>query len=160
MFKIGDKVVYPMHGAGIIESIEEREVLGEKSQYYVMHLPVGNMKLFIPLNNVENLGLRQVISPTMVKDVLEVLKTKDTAATLAWNRRYRANLEKIKSGNIFEVANVVRSLAQRENEKGLSTGEKKMYENACQILISELVLTEGSEEEDVRQWLSKALLLA
>ena len=160
MFKIGDKVVYPMHGAGIIESIEEREVLGEKRQYYVMHLPVGNMKLFIPLNNVENLGLRNVISPTMVKDVLEVLRTKDTAATLAWNRRYRANLEKIKSGNIFEVANVVRSLAQRDNEKGLSTGEKKMYENACQILISELVLTEGSEEEAVRQWLSKALILA
>ena len=87
MFNVGDKVVYPMHGAGIIESIEEREVLGEKHQYYVMHLPVGNMKLFIPLNNVENLGLRQVISPAMVKDVLEVLKTKDTAATLAWNRR-------------------------------------------------------------------------
>ena len=158
MFNVGDKVVYPMHGAGIIESIEEREVLGEISQYYVMHLPVGNMKLFIPLKNVENLGLRQVISPTMVKDVLEVLKTKDTATTLAWNRRYRANLEKIKSGNIFEVANVVRSLAQRENEKGLSTGEKKMYENACQILISELVLTEGSEEAAVRQWLSKALV--
>jgi len=132
MFKVGDKVVYPMHGAGIIESIEEREVLGEKHQYYVMHLPVGNMKLFIPLNNVENLGLRQVISPTMVKDVLEVLRTKDTAATLAWNRRYRANLEKIKSGNI---------------------------ENACQILISELVLTEGSEEATVRQWLVKALVL-
>lgn len=112
------------------------------------------------LNNVENLGLRQVISPTMVQDVLEVLRTKDTAATLAWNRRYRANLEKIKSGNIFEVANVVRSLAQRDNEKGLSTGEKKMYENACQILISELVLTEGSEEEAVRQWLSSALILA
>ena len=158
MFNIGDKVVYPMHGAGIIESIEEREVLGEIRQYYVMNLPVWNMKLFIPLNNVENLGLRQVISPTMVKDVLEVLKTKDTAATLAWNRRYRANLEKIKSGDIFEVANVVRSLAQRDNEKGLSTGEKKMYENACQILISELVLTEGSEEAAVRQWLSTALV--
>ncbi|GAB6153038.1 CarD family transcriptional regulator [Desulfosporosinus burensis] len=158
MFKVGDKVVYPMHGAGIIESIEEREVLGEIRQYYVMHLPVGNMKLFIPLSNVENLGLRQVISPAMVKDVLEVLRTKDTAATLAWNRRYRANLEKIKSGNIFEVANVVRSLSQRDHEKGLSTGEKKMYENACQILISELVLTEGSEEAAVRQWLSTALV--
>ncbi|MGI6120539.1 MAG: CarD family transcriptional regulator [Desulfosporosinus sp.] len=159
MFKVGDKVVYPMHGAGIIEAIEEREVLGEKQNYYVMHLPVGNMKLFIPINNVKNLGLRKVISPSMVNDVLEVLKTKDTTATLAWNRRYRANLEKIKSGNIFEVANVVRSLAQRESEKGLSTGEKKMYENACQILISELVLTEGSEEATVRQKLLKALVI-
>ena len=160
MFKIGDKVVYPMHGAGVIESIEEREVLGEKRKYYVMNLPVGNMKLFIPLNNVENLGLRQVISPARIKDVLEVLQTKDTTTTLAWNRRYRANLEKIKSGNIFEVANVVRSLAQRDNEKGLSTGEKKMYENACQILISELVLTEGTEEATVRQWLLKVLVTA
>ncbi len=158
MFKVGDKVVYPMHGAGVIEAIEEREVLGEVHQYYVMNLPVGNMKLFIPLNNVHNLGLRQVISPDMVKDVLEVLSTEDTTATLAWNRRYRANLEKIKSGNIFEVANVVRSLAQRDNKKGLSTGEKKMYENACQILISELVLTEGAEEETVKQWLSEALI--
>jgi len=159
MFKVGDKVVYPMHGAGIIESIEEREVLGEKSQYYVMNLPVGNMKLFIPLNNVQNLGLRQVISPAKVNDVLKVLQTKETATSLAWNRRYRANLEKIKSGNIFEVANVIRSLAQRDSEKGLSTGEKKMYENACQILISELVLTEGSEEAAVRQWLLKALVV-
>lgn len=159
MFKVGDKVVYPMHGAGVIESIEEREVLGEKHQYYVMNLPVGNMKLFIPLHNVENLGLRQVISPAKVNDVLEVLRTKDTSTALAWNRRYRANLEKIKSGNIFEVANVVRSLAQRDNEKGLSTGEKKMYENACQILISELVLTGGNEEATVRQWLLNALVL-
>lgn len=157
MFQVGDKVVYPMHGAGVIEAIEEREVLGEIRQYYVMHLPVGNMKVFIPLNNVDNLGLRQVISPTMVQNVLDVLRTRDTAATLAWNRRYRANLEKIKSGDILEVADVVRSLAQRDKEKGLSTGEKKMYENAYQILISELVLAEESEENAVRQWLSKIM---
>ena len=157
MFQVGDKVVYPMHGAGIIEAIEEREVLGEIRQYYVMHLPVGNMKVFVPLNSVGDLGLREVIPRSEIKNVLTVLTAKPTTAPLAWNRRYRANLEKIKSGNIFEVAEVVRSLALREKEKGLSTGEKKMYDNACQILISELVLAEETEEEEVRLWLNKVL---
>ncbi|KLU61493.1 RNA polymerase-binding transcription factor CarD [Peptococcaceae bacterium CEB3] len=157
MFQVGDKVVYPMHGAGIIEAIEEREVLGEIRQYYVMHLPVGNMKVLVPLNNVGPLGLRGVISKAEVQGVLRVLKDEAVVSTLAWNRRYRANLEKIRSGNILDVAEVVRSLAQREKDKGLSTGEKKMFENACQILVSELVLAEESEEIQVRQWLNKVL---
>ncbi|MHB1404793.1 MAG: CarD family transcriptional regulator [Desulfitobacteriaceae bacterium] len=157
MFSVGDKVVYPMHGAGVIEAIEEREVLGETRKYYVMRLPVGNMKVFVPLGSVGNLGLREVISQSEVQQVLSVLNTKPTAPPLAWNRRYRANLEKIKSGDILEVAEVVRSLALRDKEKGLSTGEKKMYENACQILISELVLAQESEEEQVRTWLNKIL---
>ncbi|MHB8124546.1 MAG: CarD family transcriptional regulator [Desulfitobacteriaceae bacterium] len=157
MFQVGDKVVYPMHGAGIIESIEEREVLGEIRKYYVMHLPVGNMKVFVPLNSVGHLGLRDVIDQSEIQGVLAVLKSENIPTTLAWNRRYRANLEKIKSGDILEVADVVRSLSCREKEKGLSTGEKKMYENACQILVSELVLAKASEEDDVRSWLNKVL---
>ncbi len=157
MFQVGDKVVYPMHGAGIIEAIEEREVLGEVRRYYVMHLPVGNMKVMVPLNCEDDLGLRQVIAPAQVEQVVSVLQDRQTNGTLAWNRRYRANLEKIKSGDILKVADVVRSLARREKEKGLSTGEKKMYENACQILISELVLAEESEEQQVRRWLHKLL---
>lgn len=157
MFQVGDKVVYPMHGAGIIESIEEREVLGEIRKYYVMHLPVGNMKVFVPLNSVGSLGLRDVIDQSQIETVLAVLQSKNVPTTLAWNRRYRANLEKIKSGDILEVAEVVRSLSYREKEKGLSTGEKKMYENACQILVSELVLAEASKEDDVRRWLDGIL---
>lgn len=157
VFQVGDKVVYPMHGAGIIEAIEEREVLGEKRQYYVMHLPVGNMKVLVPLNNVQSLGLREVITQKEVQNVLNVLKDEDVAVTLAWNRRYRANLEKIRSGNILDVAEVVRNLAKRDKEKGLSTGEKKMYENAYQILISELVLAEDSQEETIREWLDGVL---
>lgn len=149
--------MYPMHGAGIIEAIEEREVLGETRQYYVMHLPVGNMKVLVPLSSVESLGLREVIPRSEIKNVLEVLKDEKVVSTLAWNRRYRAHLEKIRSGNILAVAEVVRNLARRDKEKGLSTGEKKMYENACQILVSELVLAEESSEDDVRQWLSKVL---
>lgn len=157
MFQIGDKVVYPMHGAGIIEAIEEREVLGETRSYYVMHLPVGNMKVYIPLDSVDHLGIRDVISPKDVHCVLEVLQAQCALAVQAWNRRYRANLEKIRGGNILEVAEVVRALAQRNKEKGLSTGEKKMYENACQILISELVLAENTGEQEVRQKLGSIL---
>ncbi|HWQ73526.1 MAG TPA: CarD family transcriptional regulator [Desulfitobacteriaceae bacterium] len=157
MFQVGDKVVYPMHGAGIIESIEEREVLGEIRKYYVMHLPVGNMKVFVPLNSVGSLGLRDVIDQSQIETVQAVLQSENVPTTLAWNRRYRANLEKIKSGDILEVAEVVRSLSYREKEKGLSTGEKKMYENACRILVSELVLAKASQEDDVRRWLDKVL---
>lgn len=158
MFGIGDKVVYPMHGAGVIEAIEEREVLGEYRQYYVMHIPVGNMKVFIPLNNVDQLGIRQIISKAEIPEVFKILENESQLSTLAWNRRYRANLDRIKSGNIFSVAEVVRSLSQRDREKGLSAGEKKMYENASQILISELILAEDSPEEEVRRRL-KGLLV-
>lgn len=158
MFGIGDKVVYPMHGAGVIEAIEEREVLGEFRQYYVMHIPVGNMKVFIPLNNVDHLGIRQIISKAEIPKVFKILENESQLPTLAWNRRYRANLDRIKSGNIFSVAEVVRSLSQRDREKGLSAGEKKMYENASQILISELILAEDSPEEEMRRRL-KGLLV-
>ena len=157
MFGIGDKVVYPMHGAGVIEAIEEREVLGEIRQYYVMHIPVGNMKVFIPLNNVNQLGIRQVISRSEVPGVLKILGNESNLPALAWNRRYRANLDRIKSGDIYAVAEVVRSLSQRDREKGLSTGEKKMYENAYQILMSELVLAEDAREDEMRNRL-KGLL--
>ncbi|HVJ47564.1 CarD family transcriptional regulator [Desulfitobacterium sp.] len=150
MFGIGDKVVYPMHGAGVIEAIEDREVLGESRQYYVMHIPVGNLKVYIPLNNVQQLGIRQIISQSEVPEVFKILENESQLPMLAWNRRYRANLERIKSGNIFSLAEVVRSLSQREQEKGLSAGEKKMYENAYQIMISELVLVEESHEEEMR----------
>lgn len=157
MFGIGDKVVYPMHGAGVIEAIEEREVLGEIRQYYVMHIPVGNMKVFIPMDNVDNLGIRQVISRSEVPEVMKILENESKLPMLAWNRRYRANMDRIKSGDVFSVAEVVRSLSQREREKGLSTGEKKMYDNACQILVSELVLAEDAQVEEMRNRL-KGLL--
>ncbi|MEL1135408.1 CarD family transcriptional regulator [Desulfitobacterium sp. THU1] len=151
MFCIGDRVVYPMHGAGVIEAIEEREVLGESHRYYVMNIPIGNMKVFIPLNNVNQLGIREVISSDEVPEVLKILENESTLPVLAWNRRYRANMDRIKSGDIFSIAEVVRSLSQRDHEKGLSTGEKKMYDNACQILVSELVLAEGVKADEMTQ---------
>jgi len=146
MFRIGDKVVYPMHGAGVIEAIEEREVLGERQQYYIMRLPLGDLKVMIPINNVSNIGLRGVIGEAEVDKVIQILKENKGKMAASWNRRYRANLEKIKSGDVYEVAEVVRNLILREREKGLSTGERKMLDSARQILISELVLAKGMEE--------------
>ncbi|WP_268745617.1 CarD family transcriptional regulator [Thermoactinomyces daqus] len=146
LFNIGDKVVYPMHGAGIIEAIEEKEILGERQKYYVMRMPIGDMKVMVPLNNVENIGLREVVDHSTVDKVLERMKKRDIKDTLNWNRRYRANLDKMRSGDIYEVADVVRSLMVRDEEKGLSTGERKMLENAKQILISELALARDLDE--------------
>lgn len=157
MFKIGDKVVYPMHGAGVIEAIEEREILGERQQYYVLRLPIGNMKVMVPTSSGVDVGLRQVIGQEEVQKVFRILKGGSTQMPGNWNRRYRANLEKIKSGNVYEVAEVVRNLARRDREKGLSSGEKRMLESARQILISELVLAVEVEEDKARSMLEEML---
>jgi CarD family transcriptional regulator len=145
-----------MHGAGVIESIEEKEVLGEKRQYYILQLPVGDMKVMIPINNGSGVGLREVIDFEGVERVMHILREQCSAMSPNWNRRYRANLEKIKSGNIYEVAEVVRNLITRDREKGLSSGERKMLENARQILISELVLATELEEEKAQSLLDGA----
>lgn len=156
MFQVGDKVVYPMHGAGVIEAIEEKEVLGSTQQYYIMRLPIGEMKVMIPIDSV-NVGLREVISQAEVQSVFEILRAQKSKMSTNWNHRYRANLEKIKSGNIYEVAEVVRNLAQRDREKGLSTGERKMLENARQILLSELVLAQDIAEDQASSLLNEVL---
>jgi CarD family transcriptional regulator len=146
-----------MHGAGIIEAIEEKEILGQRRQYYVMRLPMGDIKLMIPTDNVKETGLRGVISQEEVPKVLKVLRERKVTMSSNWNRRYRANLEKIKSGDIYEVAEVVRNLVLREKEKGLSTGERRMLDSARQILISELVLAQGKDEEEVASLLDGIL---
>ncbi len=150
MYRIGDKVAYPMHGAGVIESIEEKEIMGNTGQYYVLRFIVGNMKVMVPVNNVEDVGLREIIPHEQYASVLEFLKAQEDDASTNWNRRYRENLEKMKSGDIFGIADVVRSLASRDKEKGLSTGERKMLNKAKQILMSELVLASGSQEDEVK----------
>lgn len=149
MFEVGDKVVYPMHGAGIIEGIEVHEILGEKQLYYILSFPIGGMKVMVPTKNVENIGMRQVIAQSEVDKVVQVLSRKEDAVLDNWNKRYRLNLDKIKSGDIYEVADVVRDLTLRERNKGLSTAERKMLNNARQILISELVLSAQAEEWEI-----------
>lgn len=149
MFSVGDRVVYPMHGAGVIESIEEKEILGAKKKYYVMKLPLGEMKVLIPIDNIAQVGLRGVIEKDEVSQVFVILQGDQPEMSTNWNRRYRDHLEKIKSGNIYEVAEVVRNLMLRDREKGLSTGESKMLDTARQILISELILVQGQESAEI-----------
>ncbi|MDD2212067.1 MAG: CarD family transcriptional regulator [Clostridia bacterium] len=157
MFEIGDKIVYPMHGAGIIEGIEEKEILGEKRNYYVLRMPIGEMKVMVPINNVDTIGLRKVINGEEVRKVFNVLQQEDSPMSNNWNRRYRNNMEKIKGGNIYDLAEVVRNLASRDKEKGLSTGEKKMLDSARQILLSELVLAKDEEEDHIKNLLQQYL---
>jgi CarD family transcriptional regulator len=149
LFSVGDRVVYPMHGAGIIEAIEEKEILGSRKKYYVMKIPMGEMKVLIPTDNILQVGLRGVIEKEEVPKVFVVLKGDQPELSSNWNRRYRNHLEKIKSGDIYEVAEVVRNLMLRDREKGLSTGESKMLETARQILISELILVQGQEQAEI-----------
>jgi CarD family transcriptional regulator len=153
MFNVGDKIVYPMHGAGVIESIEEKEILGQKQNYYVVRMPVGDMRVMIPTNNIDDIGIRGVIDSHDVDKVFDILKDQNINVTSNWNKRYRENMVKIKSGNIFEVAEVVRTLMLREREKGLSTGERKMLNSAKQILISELVLASGRKQTEIESML-------
>ncbi len=149
MFNVGDKIVYPMHGAGIIESIEEKEILGERQSYYIVRMPIGDMRVMIPIKSVDDIGIREIVSIQQARQVLESLKTHKVNVTSNWNKRYRENMVKIKSGNIFEVAEVVRTLMLREKQKGLSTGERKMLNSAKQILVSELVLVEGKNQSEI-----------
>jgi CarD family transcriptional regulator len=146
LFNVGDKVVYPMHGAGIIESIEEKEILGESQKYYVMRMPIGDMKVMIPMAKVNNIGLREVVDEQTIAEVIQRLGVPESDVSSNWNRRYRANLDKMKSGNIYDMADVVRTLMIREKDKGLSTGERKMLDNARQILVSELALAKDMDE--------------
>jgi CarD family transcriptional regulator len=149
MYNVGDKIVYPMHGAGIIEAIEDKEILGRTQSYYVVKMPIGDMKVMIPIDSVESIGIREVIGTQDVDKVLDILQDHDINVVNNWNKRYRENMTKIKSGDIYEVADVVRALMLREKEKGLSTGERKMLNSARQILISELVLAKGMDAVEI-----------
>lgn len=160
MFNIGDKIVYPMHGAGIIEGIEEKEILGDKRKYYIMKMPIGEMKVMIPVDNVEEIGIREIINDEDFEKVITVLEGDKTKMPQNWNRRYRANMERIKSGDIFEIAAVVRNLMLRDAEKGLSTGERKMLNNAKQMLISEIVLVSDKSQEDAEKLIDEAVNFA
>lgn len=140
MFNIGDKIVYPIHGAGIIESIEEKEILGCKNKYYIMKMPIGDMSVMIPLDNIEALGIRMVVDRETASKVLDILAQEPTEMNKIWTKRYRENEYKIKNGNILEIAEIVRNLTVLDRAKKLSAGEKKILSNAKNILLSELML--------------------
>lgn len=159
MFNIGDKVVYPMHGAGTIVSIEEKEMGGDPEDYYIIKMPVGGMKLMVPTSKVEKIGIREVSQKSQADKVFEILeKPKDPYVHDAnWSKRYNLNVEKIKSGDILEVAEVVRELSHRHMERGLSIGEKKMLSTAKNILLSEMVLSEDLSHDVLDEKIEAAI---
>ena len=159
MFNVGDKIVYPMHGAGTIDAIEEKDILGEKQNYYIIKMP-GEVKVMVPISKAGDIGVRSVIDKTEAGKVLEVLEANETEMSNNWNKRYKENMEKMKSGSIYEVADVVRNLSYKQKEKGLSTGEKKMLNNAKQILVSELVLAEHASENEVENLVENKINLS
>lgn len=157
MFNIGDKIVLPMHGAGVIEAIEEKEILGNRRKYYILRIPLDDLKVMIPLDNIDGVGIRQIISKDEVEGILAVLEANETKMPQNWNRRYRANIDRMKTGDIYEVAEVVRNLVLRDREKSLSTGERKILNNARQILVSELILATDLSVEEVNQMIEDAI---
>lgn len=159
MFNVGDKIVYPMHGAGTIDAIEEKDILGEKQAYYIIKMP-GEVKVMVPTAKAEEIGVRNIITKESAGKVFEILEENETEMSNNWNKRYRDNMEKMKSGDIYEVADVVRNLSFKQKEKGLSTGEKKMLNNAKQILVSELVLAEHASEEEVETLIDNKITMS
>ena len=157
LYQVGDMIVHPMHGAGIIDSIVQKKLNGVVRDYYTMKLPAGGMMVLIPIDHVEEIGVRPVVDPSQADALLAALDKIDVDMTQNWNRRYRENMMRLKSGNLLEVARVVKGLMQRDGERGLSTGERKMLHNAKQILISELVLSQNASYEDMEARVNKAL---
>ncbi len=150
-YAVGDTVVYPHHGAAVIEKREKRNLAGEERDYLVLRLTYGDLTLMVPADACEEVGLRDVCSQKDVDAVWDVLRERDFTMPTNWSRRFKANYEKMKSGDIFEVAEVVRNLALRERDKGLSAGEKRMLTKARQILVSELsaAIKESEERTEV-----------
>ena len=157
LLHVGDRVVYPMHGAGIISGIEECEVMGESKLYYILKMPLGNMKVMIPTDNVDNIGLRDVISMDGVEEVKEVLHDVPEKVMGSWNKRFHANLDRLKSGDICDVAAVTRNLILQDRLRKISSGERRLLDLAKQILISELVYACDKTPETVEKWMDDQL---
>ena len=149
MYQVGDKVVHPMHGAGVIDSIVQRKVAGKLEDYYLLKLSVGSMTVMIPTGNTQEIGVRPIVSGQEAKDLISAMENIEVDMTQNWNRRYRENMVRLKSGDLLEVARVVKGLLLREGQRGLSNGERKMLRTAKQILISELVLAQSLPYETV-----------
>ncbi len=157
-FEIGDNVVYPHHGAGQVVRKEAKEILGEKREYLTVKILHNDMTVMVPTENAQLAGLRRVIDEETVEKVLAVLRDECSEMPKNWNRRFKHNRDKIKTGDIYELAEVVRNLAVREAEKGLSTGEKQMYTRAKKILASELMYALEMNEEEVEAHLHSLLV--
>jgi CarD family transcriptional regulator len=156
-FKVGETVVYPHHGAALIEAIETRVIKGEERRYLVLKVTQGDLTVRVPADNVDLVGVRDVVNQEGLDRVFEVLRTPHTEEPTNWSRRYKANLEKLASGDVIKVAEVVRDLWRRERDRGLSAGEKRMLAKARQILVSELALAEHTNEDKAETLLDEVL---
>ncbi len=157
MFGVGDKIVHPMHGAGVIDSIVEEKIGHDLVQFYVFRMPVSGLTLKIPTENSEMIGIRAVSPAEEIERVLAAIPNLSVDMTTNWNHRYRENMERIKSGDLLEVSSVIKALMHRDGERGLSTGERKMLHNAKQILISEVVLSEDVAYSDAEARVNAAM---
>lgn len=157
MFEVGDKVFYPLHGAGIIESMEEKEILGEKRLYYIIKLPYREMQIMIPKEKIAHLNIRPLVEPSIMDDVLSRLSEGETETIANPNHRYRSNMNKLKSGDIYEGSQVIRDLTRMSKERTLGTDDRALLDQARQLLVSELSLVNDIEQEDAMEMLAKVI---
>ena len=155
MFSIGDKIVYPLYGAGVIEDLEQMEVDGASQVYYVMFIPIGNLKIKVSARKAAIIGLREVYEKERVLNIIKNVTTEPMVMPENWNQRYKENLEKIKSGNLSDVTLVFRNLLYRERQRGLSSAEKKMLTTAKQIIVSEIILTQDLDRAAAEEMLTQ-----
>ena len=156
MFKVGDRVAHPLHGAGTISEIEHKKIDKSYRDYYVMRIPKGDMRVMIPVDACDAVGLRPIIDSARAEEILSRIPDLEISEDSNWNKRYRENMLRIRSGDLLEVASVIKSLVQRENARGLSTGERKMLHSAKQILISEIVLCYNCSYNEAEERLYQA----
>lgn len=157
MFKIGDKIVYPMHGAGIIDSVQTKEFLGEEKEYFILKMPIGNMDISIPKANINKMNIRDVISKKEGEEILAILEEDPKDLNSNWNLRYRENQEILKTGDIFKIAVMVRDLVALDDDKGLSTTEKKLLNRARRIMASELVMSGSLEKDEAEKMIDESI---
>lgn len=156
MFKIGDKIAYPMHGAGVIEGVENKRILGEEHQYFILKLSTGDVKVMIPIAKIEEIGIRYVVSSEQADTVIEEFQAdENNDEEQNWNKRYRDNIEKLKVGKLSDVAHITKCLLLRDKKKSLSNAERKMLNNAKNVLISELVLSKNTDYQTIEAMLLK-----
>ncbi len=157
MFRVGDRIAHPMHGAGVVEGIEERHREGRGEQYYALRLLTGGLRILVPVDSAGKLGLRPVLKSESIRAVLEAMPNLEARMDSNWNRRYRENMDRIRTGDLTELCRVIKGLTLRERETGLSTGERKMLWSAKQIMISEIRMADKSDYAQAEATLAAAL---
>lgn len=157
VYEVGSKVVYPIHGVGIINSIEEKTVLGKTHSYYIIKLGISDMTVMIPVEKSDELGLRQIVSNKDVKNALKLIKSGSINIVEDWKARYQNNFERMKKGSLLDVAEVVRNLYHRNKIKELSIMEKKLYENAFRLLVDEIAFVLNVDKKRSKEMISEGL---